>query len=448
MSQKKKRLTFNLQPETKQQIRSKNNTFKKTLKDLKKKQSSGELMKSPTKLDQQGRLNVKNSLRKRKSKKMLRKLSTPLKGIKKKKKEFIETGNCTKIEKQNQENVLNNNKTRKISNENKQIILREEYSDEESEDDQDRDEYELKNTNDINVQDLISNTCLSGLPTIVLHRIEELRKIQFKTTLIENVLQQKIRKLQYEYSQKMKYLFDKRCKIIKGEETQESVQGIPLFWLKVLLHHPSTRNMISERDEYGIQYLKDIQVELFKENLGYHLHFIFDENPYFTNTILTKTYYLSEEIGITNNLFLEKTEGTKIQWKKDQALTVNIEEITKKIISTGRCKTYRKYIPCKSFFHFFTSLKITQNEDEEKMLQIQAQLEADFQLGNLFKETLVPMAVLYFSGEALSLEDVLSNSSSSVNSSYSDSESDSKSGSSSSYSYSEYILPSNVEYKN
>ncbi|KAJ6238016.1 hypothetical protein M0813_03249 [Anaeramoeba flamelloides] len=444
MSQKKKRTTFNFQPETKQQIRSKKNKFKKTLKDLKKKQSSGELMKSPSKLDQQGRLNVNHSLKKRKSKKMLRKLSTPLKGKKKQNVKTIEMGNCTKNEKQNQENVLKNNKTRKISNENKQIILREEYSDEVSEDE---DEYELNNMNDINVQDLISNTCLSGLPTIVLHRIEELRKIQFETTLIENVLQQKIRKLQYEYSQKMKYLFDKRCKIIKGEETQEEVQGIPLFWLKVLLHHPMTRNLISERDQYGLQYLQDIQVELFNEDLGYHLHFIFDENPYFTNKILTKTYYLSEEIGITNNLFLEKTEGTKIQWKKDQALTVNIEEITKKIISTGRCKTYRKYIPCKSFFHFFTSLKITQNEDEERMMQIQTQLEADFQLGNLFKETLSPMAVLYFSGEALSLEDVLSNSSS-VNSSYSGSESDSESGSSSSYSYSEYILPSNVEYKN
>ncbi|KAJ6242252.1 hypothetical protein M0813_03052 [Anaeramoeba flamelloides] len=264
----------------------------------------------------------------------------------------------------------------------------------------------------LTVEEMISQTCLLGIPPIVLKRVDELRKLQIETTLLEHELQEKIRNLQFQYANKVQVILEKRSKIVKGNEKQEEeTKGIPLFWLKVLLHHPITRNLIQEHDEFALKYLDDIQIELLKKDPGFSLHFFFSQNPYFENKTLTKVYHLSEEIGLTHNLFLEKTEGTKIFWKKDKDLCVDIEEITKRNVSTGKCKTYRKYKPCKSFFNFFNGRQITEFDRENEIFEIQTQLEADFELGNIFKDTIIPLAVLYFSGEALSLEDILSNSS-------------------------------------
>ncbi|KAJ6255530.1 hypothetical protein M0813_11406 [Anaeramoeba flamelloides] len=264
-----------------------------------------------------------------------------------------------------------------------------------------------------NVEEMISQTCLLGIPSIVYRRVDELRKLQIESTYLEHELQEKIRLLLYEYYLKSQQIYDKRYKIVKGNEKQKmETRGIPLFWLKVLLHHPFTRNLIMEHDEYALRYLDDLRVKLLKNNPGFGLHFFFSPNPYFENEVLTKVYHLSEEIGMTNNLFLERTEGTKIIWKKDKQLNVDIEEITKRSVSTGKCKTYRKKKPCKSFFNFFKGLQITEFDREDDIFEIQTQLEADFEIGNIIKDTIVPLAVLYFSGEALSLEDVLSNSSS------------------------------------
>ncbi|KAJ3438904.1 hypothetical protein M0812_14919 [Anaeramoeba flamelloides] len=284
-----------------------------------------------------------------------------------------------------------------------------------------------------NVEEMISQTCLLGIPSIVYRRVDELRKLQIESTYLEHELQEKMRLLLYEYHLKSQKIYDKRHKIVKGNEKQKmETRGIPLFWLKVLLHHPFTRNLIMEHDEYALRYLDDLRVKLLKNNPGFSLHFFFSPNPYFENEVLTKVYHLSEEIGMTNNLFLERTEGTKIIWKSDKQLNIEIEEITKRSVSTGKCKTYRKKKPCKSFFNFFKGLQITEFDREDDIFEIQTQLEADFEIGNIIKDTIVPLAVLYFSGEALSLEDVLSNSSSVKSSS---SYSSSGSYSSSCYSY-------------
>jgi nucleosome assembly protein 1-like 1 len=51
--------------------------------------------------------------------------------------------------------------------------------------------------------------------------------------------------------------------------------------------------------------------------------FEFDENDYFTNKVLTKTYYYqSSSFG---DLVYESSEGCQIDWKEGKDLTVTIE---------------------------------------------------------------------------------------------------------------------------
>ncbi|OMP00675.1 Nucleosome assembly protein (NAP) [Corchorus olitorius] len=48
-----------------------------------------------------------------------------------------------------------------------------------------------------------------------------------------------------------------------------------------------------------------------EQNKGFKLEFYFDINPYFKNTVLTKTYYMIDE---DEPVLLEKAVGTKIEW--------------------------------------------------------------------------------------------------------------------------------------
>ncbi len=56
------------------------------------------------------------------------------------------------------------------------------------------------------------------------------------------------------------------------------------------------------------------------ETTGFKLTFTFKENPYFTNTVLTKTYHLLDD----GEPVLERSEGTEIDWKAGKNITVKV----------------------------------------------------------------------------------------------------------------------------
>jgi hypothetical protein len=68
-------------------------------------------------------------------------------------------------------------------------------------------------------------------------------------------------------------------------------------------------------------------------------------------------------------------------------------------IATGRTRVIRKVVPTDSFFNFF---KPPQPPTPE---QLDARLELDYQLGEDFKEKIIPRAVDFFTGKALEYED-------------------------------------------
>ena len=80
--------------------------------------------------------------------------------------------------------------------------------------------------------------------------------------------------------------------------------------------------------------------------------------------------------------------------------------------ATGRTRTVKKVVNTDSFFNFFKppqppTPEALENDDvdEEELEELDARLEVDYQLGEEFKEKIIPRAVDYFTGKALRYED-------------------------------------------
>jgi len=102
------------------------------------------------------------------------------------------------------------------------------------------------------------------------------------------------------------------------------VKGIPEFWLTAMKNLITIMEIITDRDEDVLKHLIDIRMS-YLEKPGFRLDFEFEENPYFTNTLLTKTYYYQEEPGYGGDFVYDHAEGTKINWKEGKDLTVTVE---------------------------------------------------------------------------------------------------------------------------
>jgi nucleosome assembly protein 1-like 1 len=55
----------------------------------------------------------------------------------------------------------------------------------------------------------------------------------------------------------------------------------------------------------------------------------------------------------------------------------------------------------RSFFNFFSPPEIPNSEENEVDIEVQDELEKDFEIENQLRECIIPKAVLFFTGEAL-----------------------------------------------
>lgn len=160
-----------------------------------------------------------------------------------------------------------------------------------------------------------------------------------------------------------------------------------------------------------LDHLTNVTSTDFPDGLGFDLTFHFSPNPFFTNTTLTKRYevpnLLTEDEPILKNV-----TGTPIQWKKDQSLTY--KEVTKKQRkkggpNAGQLRTVTKKERCDSFFHFFTPPKmpgLMEVMDEEEADAVEEAFDHDYDVAQAFRGHLVPKAVLWFTGEAMMMDDL------------------------------------------
>ncbi|KAG2617879.1 hypothetical protein PVAP13_3NG258045 [Panicum virgatum] len=257
---------------------------------------------------------------------------------------------------------------------------------------------------------------LEGLDPKVRKRVEKLREIQGQHDELEAKFFEERAALEAKYQKLYEPLYSKRYEIVNGvieveaesagetpAEQKSGEKGVPAFWLNAMKNHEILAEEIQERDEEALKYLKDIKWYRISEPKGFKLEFHFDTNPFFKNSVLTKTYHMIDE----DEPILEKAIGTDIEWYAGKCLT---QKVLKKKPRKGskNTKPITKTEDCDSFFNFFSPPQVPDDEeeiDEDTAEQLQNQMEQDYDIGSTIRDKIIPHAVSWFTGEAAQDDD-------------------------------------------
>ena len=224
-----------------------------------------------------------------------------------------------------------------------------------------------------------SSGYVESLPANVRRRVAGLKGVQKEHAKLEAQFQEEVLELEKKYFQKFTPLYQKRAKIVNGdsepskdeieageadEEDEEeedgmeaekteapaddSIKGIPEFWLSAMKNQVSLAEMITERDEEALKFLTDIRME-YLEKPGFKLIFEFAPNEFFTNKTVSKTYYYQEENGYGGDFIYDHAEGEKIDWQPNKDLTTRIE--SKKQRNKSECLFKDFYMASTNDYH-------------------------------------------------------------------------------------------------
>ncbi|KAL5976641.1 Nucleosome assembly protein [Asimina triloba] len=261
---------------------------------------------------------------------------------------------------------------------------------------------------------------LETLSPNVRKRVEVLREIQSEHDELEAKFFEERAALEAKYQKLYEPLYTKRYDIVNGvveaegissepadgtpeDDKSEEEKGVPSFWLNAMKTNEILADEITERDEGALKYLKDIKWCRIDSPKGFKIEFIFDTNPYFMNSVLTKTYHMIDD----DEPILEKAIGTQIEWHPGKCLT---QKVLKKKPRKGskNAKPVTKTEDCDSFFNFFNPPQVPEDDediDEETAEELQNQMEQDYDIGSTIRDKIIPHAVSWFTGEAVQGED-------------------------------------------
>ncbi|XP_058780237.1 nucleosome assembly protein 1;4-like [Vicia villosa] len=255
---------------------------------------------------------------------------------------------------------------------------------------------------------------LETLSPKVKQRVEVLKVLQSEHDELETKFLEERAQLEAKYQKLYEPLYTKRYEIVNGVIEVEGItdetvlgeenkgaeeKGVPNFWLTALKTHEILAEEITERDEEALKYLKDIKWCKINNPKGFKLDFYFDSNPYFQNSVLTKTYHMIED----DDPILEKSIGTVIEWNPGKCLVLKVLKKKPKKGSKND-KPIIKTEKCESFFNIFSPPQIPEDDDEiddDIVEELQNLMEHDYDIGSTIRDKIIPHAVSWFTGEAV-----------------------------------------------
>ncbi|CAO3702836.1 unnamed protein product [Rhizopus stolonifer] len=289
------------------------------------------------------------------------------------------------------------------------------------------------------LQGRLGNLVSEPLPAVVQRRINGLKYLQSQHTQLEGEFQKEVLALEKKYLELYRPLYNKRAEVIVGdyepteeevlagskvdqesdneeeeeemEGSDQDVKGVPEFWLTALKTHPQIGEGITDTDCEALAHLVDIRLS-YLEQPGFKLDFEFSPNDFFENKVLSKTYYYQDNVSGGDYVY-DRAEGCGIDWKEGKDLTVTVETKKQRHKGTNKTRVVKRTVPAESFFHFFSPPILPEDDeelDEEEAESLDAKLEADYEMGEEFKEKVIPHAVDFFTGKALDYEDFDENS--------------------------------------
>jgi len=286
---------------------------------------------------------------------------------------------------------------------------------------------------------------VSALPKAVRSRVKALKRLQFATIKAETEYYKEVHALDLKYQKQYDEINGTRSEVISGKhepspeeadwpsdqeeenseekvasgleemtmkDYDENTRGIPKFWLHTLknANDEALLGIVQPHDEEILEHLTDIKVSLNSpDNTGFSLSFLFKENEFFSNSVLTKQYVLRPDHDPESPLEYDgpeifKCEGCPIDWKEGKDVTqktIKVKKIKSKKGSKCPDKAITKEVKIDSFFNFFQPPLVPEDPAEEMSDDNRATLAIDFDVGFAIKEKIVPRAVLYFTGEIL-----------------------------------------------
>ncbi|KAJ1943769.1 histone chaperone [Linderina macrospora] len=284
-----------------------------------------------------------------------------------------------------------------------------------------------------------SSGYVESLPKEVRARVDSLRYLQKQHLEIDAKLHLEILELEKKYQKLYAPLYARRTEIISGsaeptddekaqgaaiaaeekgddepetgieevdedKDEEEALKGIPDFWLTALSQHPQLSELITERDEEAVKFLRDVRLAYLDDKPGIRLDFEFAENPFFENKVLSKIYYY-EQSDVSGDLLFGSAEGTEIKWKPEHDLSVTIETKKQRHKATNRTRVVKKTVPAETFFSFFATIVEPEADDESELAEeTRDRIELDYELADEFKEKIIPNAIDWFTGKALEYE--------------------------------------------
>ncbi|XP_023212028.1 nucleosome assembly protein 1-like 1 [Centruroides sculpturatus] len=202
------------------------------------------------------------------------------------------------------------------------------------------------------------------------------------------------------YSRETKNTFDLLKESTSNASSNEdnSHQGVPDFWLKVLLNS-DIKDLISQEDKFILKHLTDISVRYNEEKPNsFILEFHFSPNDYFFNNTLTKEYEVRCVLNHEDPFFFDGPEyvscnGCIIDWKNNKN---NASKSLNELIN--------EEISAPSFFNFFSNPSTFDHFDDD---DIKEMMMFDFKIGQYIKEKIIPKAILFYTNEVKEEEKTL-----------------------------------------
>lgn len=192
------------------------------------------------------------------------------------------------------------------------------------------------------------------------------------------------------------------------EVSEPAAPGVVGFWLTVFKNFSRVAAKIQLYDEPVLKALHDVQLTYLDDQKmqGFRLDFHFDENEYFSNSVLSKTYDLLLEDDSPELTFV-KAEGTPIQWHPGKNVTMHTVTRRQRNRVSKEVRTTTKQTKRESFFDFFSPPATPLEEDESEEADATHEVLADdYELGEILKDNIIPYAIRYFLGEDGDSEDL------------------------------------------
>mmetsp|Transcript_6234 Transcript_6234/g.11467 ORF Transcript_6234/g.11467 Transcript_6234/m.11467 type:complete len:377 (+) Transcript_6234:2-1132(+) len=252
----------------------------------------------------------------------------------------------------------------------------------------------------------------SNSTTMTAETIRRLEKLQSDYDYIQKEYLHELEAIEKDYDAKYKQLLQKRAEVVRGRADERPLCG---FWIVAMLNHDYLRRFISKDDQKALQYLIDVRTsQAGKGEQGFELEFEFHpSNPYFSDTVLRKTYITVRDENTEEAVDAIHTNPKKMSWTNS---SVNLPRLAK-------AKNTR------SFFSWFQAPPGIKKENEEKKKPSMAddfpaevahqdpeeedenlsdedkqkRLQEDLDIASVFKNSLVPYAYRWFTGEAAEL---------------------------------------------